>query len=766
MAVSDRGVTRDGAYRLALDPALSIDNVRAGLNRLRMQGEVLYASALDSVAAAGSGTRVIRDADQQPPIHRLIVKFKDPLTSAASARNETLAPQYLDRLSTIAGQPIATERAMSGGAFVVRLSQSLPVAQARALANDIEMDPTVEYAQPDERKFPTLTPNDPSYANQWHYMSPPAEMGGVNLPPAWNITTGSPSIKIAVIDTGILAHPDLAGRYVGGYDFILDSIVANDNSSTCATAPTTACFNSRDSDPSDPGDWVSPADIAPGNWLNGQGCSVRNSSWHGTHVTGTIAAATNNASGVAGINWVSQVVPLRVLGKCGGYDSDVIDAMSWGAGIAVPGVPANTNVARVESLSLGGSGPSCPAAYQTAINAILAAGTTIVIAAGNGNTDAMNSIPGNCNGIITVAAAGRAGQRAFYSNFGSLVEIAAPGGSSTDAPSTGVLSTLNSGAMTPVPNDPFYQYYQGTSMATPHVSGIASLMLSVNPSLTPAQVLAMIQTTARAFPTGTVRDCTTALCGAGIIDAGAAVAAAAPPPPGLVYTPVVPCRIMDTRNATAGSGVQGPIVGGALEQIPGFVTSGSNWTQYGQTGTPSDCGLTNPPGISIKAVAVVITILNPNFDAFLGVSDINSLTTTLATVALNYTHGQSLSTMYIVPQIASNNIYFAMPASLSAQLIFDVVGYFVLSDATALQCATVSSSPVTIGMGTSGSATSPACSAGYTLTSGSCDSTSSTMKLVSDKASGVNTTWSCTVNNPGTAGTLTARANCCRVPGK
>jgi hypothetical protein len=107
-----------------------------------------------------------------------------------------------------------------------------------------------------------------------------------------------------------------------------------------------------------------------------------------------------------------------------------------------------------------------------------------------------------------------------------------------------------------------------------------------------------------------------------------------------------------------------------------------------------------------------------------------------------------------------------MPASLSAQLIFDVVGYFVLPDATALQCTTVSSSPVMIGMGTSGNATSPACSAGYTLTSGSCDSTSSTMKLVSDKASGLNTTWSCTVNNPGAAGNLTARANCCRVPGK
>src|SRR6202165_5600405 len=154
---------------------------------------------------------------------------------------------------------------------------------------------------------------------------------------------------------------------------------------------------------------------------------------------------------------------------------------------------------------------------------------------------------------------------------------------------------------------------------------------------------------------------------------------------------------MDTRNATAGSGVQGPIAGGSLKQIPGFITAGSNWSIYGQTGTLSDCGLTNPPGNSIYGVAIVITILNPNFDAFLGVSDINDLNTTLSTVALNYTHGQALSTMYIVPQTAGNDISLAMPAELSTQLIFDVVGSYALPDATALQCTTQASAPATIG---------------------------------------------------------------------
>ena len=235
----------------------------------------------------------------------------------------------------------------------------------------------------------------------------------------------------------------------------------------------------------------------------------------------------------------------------------------------------------------------------------------------------------------------------------------------------------------------------------------------------------------------------------------------------LVYKPLEPCRIMDTRNATVGSGVQGPIAGGSLKLIPGFVAAGSNWAQYGQTGTASDCGLTNPPGTFIHGVAIVITVLNPNFDAYLGVSDINSLSTTLSTVALNYTHGQGLSTMYIVPQLSNNLIYFALPAGLSAQIIFDVVGYFVVSDATALQCVPQSSAPMSIAGPGTGSVTSPVCGAGYTLSGGSCDSTSFSMSLVSHEASGGNSSWFCSANNAGGApANLTATANCCRVPGK
>ncbi len=242
-----------------------------------------------------------------------------------------------------------------------------------------------------------------------------------------------------------------------------------------------------------------------------------------------------------------------------------------------------------------------------------------------------------------------------------------------------------------------------------------------------------------------------------------------PPPaflPSLVYKPLEPCRIMDTRSATLASGVQGPIAGNTLYNVPGFIAAGQNWGQYGGAAA-SDCGLTNLPGLTIHAVALVATILNPNFDAYLGVSDVSTLSTVLSNVALNYTHGQGLSTMYIVPQIASHSIYFAMPSGLSAQLIYDVVGYYVVPDATALQCTTQASAASPIAAGTSGSATSPACGAAFTLTAGSCHSTSTSMSITQDKATGGNTTWSCAASNRGgSVANLTATATCCQVPGK
>jgi serine protease len=366
----------------------------------------------------------------------------------------------------------------------------------------------VAYAEPDAIMMHTLTPNDPRYTDQWHYFTPTSSIFGINMPQAWDLTLGSSDVVVAVVDTGITNHVEFSGRTVPGYDFISDVQIANDG-------------DGRDNNASDPGDWITSAESASGYF---EGCPVGDSSWHGTHVAGTIAASSNNGVGVAGINWNAKILPVRVLGKCGGYTSDIVDGMRWAAGLSVSGVPANANPANVINISLGGSG-TCSTTFQNAINAINAENVTVVTAAGNGDTNASNFQPANCNGVITVAATSKPGNKAYYSNYGATVEISAPGGDAYDG--GGVLSTLNTGTQGPVGDT--YAYYQGTSMAAPHVSGVVSLLYGVDPSVTPSEILSILQNTATAFPAGS--DCTTSICGSGIVNAYSAVNMALPSSP-------------------------------------------------------------------------------------------------------------------------------------------------------------------------------------------------------------------------------------------
>jgi serine protease len=409
----------------------------------------------------------------------------------------------MQRLSAAAGLTLQVVRPMSGDAQVLRLPERLPTEQVRLIARRLMALPEVAYAEPDLILQHTLLPNDPQYASEWHYFAPSAGNYGINAPAAWDITTGAAGVVVAVIDTGITDHADLSGRTVPGYDFIGDVLVANDG-------------NGRDADPGDPGDWITAAENSSGYFA---GCGAGDSSWHGTHTAGTVGAASNNGLGVAGVNWNSKILPVRVLGKCGGYTSDIADGMRWAAGLSVVGVPNNPNPARVLNLSLGGF-DSCGSTTQTAINAITAAGTTVVVSAGNSNANAAGFTPANCNGVITVAATDRDGARAYYSNYGATVEISAPGGAQGFGNDPdGVLSTLNTGTQGPLADT--YVYYQGTSMAAPHVSGVASLLYSLDPSLAPAQVLQVLQDTVTHFPSGST--CNTSNCGSGIVNAGAAV---------------------------------------------------------------------------------------------------------------------------------------------------------------------------------------------------------------------------------------------------
>src|SRR5439155_14128472 len=311
-------------------------------------------------------------------------------------------------------------------------------------------DPAIEYAEPDRILHVLMTPNDSQYTSQWDLYD---ATGGIKAPQAWDLSTGS-GVTVAVIDTGYRPHADLAANIVTGYDFINDTAVANDG-------------GGRDSDAKDPGDWTAGE--------CGTGEPASNSSWHGTHVAGTIAAVTNNGTGVAGIAFGAKVQPARVLGKCGGYTSDIADAMIWTSGGTVSGIPANATPARVINMSLGGGG-ACDTTTQSAITSARSRGTVVVVAAGNENTDVSNSNPANCSGVVAVAAINRFGSRAYYSNYGSLVTLAAPGGDMRSNSAVRILLTLNS--RTTMPGIDSYAYDQCISMATLHVPGGVALVLS------------------------------------------------------------------------------------------------------------------------------------------------------------------------------------------------------------------------------------------------------------------------------------------------
>lgn len=415
------------------------------------------------------------------------------------------------------------ERITSGGEIIYRIPAAqqgrMSAAALRdatlALVDELGRRPDVEYAQPNFiLRIADTTPNDPRYTEQWHYFNHGTAAGqspgGISLPRAWDATTGSPSVVVAVIDTGILPnHPDIQGspNLVAGYDMISDPAIANDG-------------GGRDPDPTDPGDAIAANECYPGS-------PALPDSWHGTHVAGTVGVGrTNNGVGVAGINWSVRVQPVRVLGKCGGTTADINDAIRWAAGLPVPGVPTNATPAKIINLSLGtppGSPCSRSPSTQAAINDAVGMGATVVVAAGNDATDASQVFPASCNNVITVAASDARGHLATrYSNYGATVEIMAPGGDvrrddNADGRPDGVLSLVH-------PNAGAYAFYNGTSMAAPHVAGAAALLLAAEPGLTPAQVLARLQE--RALPR-TTQQCPQP-CGAGLLSA---VGAAAPPPP-------------------------------------------------------------------------------------------------------------------------------------------------------------------------------------------------------------------------------------------
>ena len=437
--------------------------------KLVLAAAVLGAAAFSGMASAKGGIP-----------QQIIVKYRDGAATLP-------ALETLGRLSVTAGVPnVAFERVrtLATGGELIKVNRDLSGLELSRIFQQLRLDPRVEYVEEDLVMTPQFTPTDPQYSQQWfHYET----AGGINAPAAWDISTGT-GVTVAVLDTGYRPHVDFGSAVVGGYDFVSNA-TNNDG-------------NGRDPDAADPGDYNAAGDC-------GVGSGASNSSWHGTHVAGIIGAR-QNTTGVVGVAYNATIQPVRVLGRCGGSSSDIAEAIIWASGGAVSGVPTNPNPAKVINLSLGGSG-SCGSTTQAAINSARSRNTTVVIAAGNSNSDVANFSPANCTGVITVASVGRTGGRAYYSNYGSLVEIAAPGGDQSTGGANGILSTLNAGAT--VPGADNYAFYQGTSMATPVVAGVAAQLYAQNPSITPDGVLTKIQASARAFPAS----CTG--CGSGIINA-------------------------------------------------------------------------------------------------------------------------------------------------------------------------------------------------------------------------------------------------------
>lgn len=436
------------------------------------------------------------------PATRFIVTFKSSDASESAVNGGALVSVakaksiVADELSALAGEQLSHVREMAlAGRHVVKADRTLSKQETQQMLDLLAQNPNVASVEEDKMMHALATPNDAQYTSQWHYYE---TTGGMRVPAAWDLATGT-GVVVAVLDTGYRPHADLNANIITGYDMISDSFVGNDG-------------GGRDSDAKDPGDWIIANEC-------GGTHSASNSSWHGTHVAGTVAAVTNNGTGVAGVAYGAKVMPVRVLGKCGGYTSDIADGIIWASGGTVSGVPTTTTPAKVINMSLGGSG-ACDTTTQAAINSARSRGTVVVIASGNDNDNANNYNPGNCAGVVNVASTNRSGGRAYYSNYGTSIDVAAPGGAQNSAnDSNGVLSTHNSG--TTVPGSDVYTYMQGTSMAAPHVAGVAALILQKKPTATPDEVESILKTTTRAFPA----TCTN--CGTGIVDAGAAVAKAA-----------------------------------------------------------------------------------------------------------------------------------------------------------------------------------------------------------------------------------------------
>jgi serine protease len=447
---------------------------------------------------------------------RFIVRFEGASKTAPAERSKAYSETAEET-----GISVKEVKTTTSGDAVVSASRSLSPDEYDEFLQNIESQPNVAYAEPDTLMRPSSMPNDELSYEQWNLYDSKA---GLQLPTVWDKTKGAGQV-VAVIDTGITAHSDLNANVLPGYDMISDARISRDG-------------NGRDASANDEGDYTNAGDCGY--------VESYESSWHGTHVAGIIAAVANNGQGIAGVAPGAKVLPVRAMGACGGYTSDIADSIIWASGGTVTGTPVNPTPAKVINLSLGVETP-CSTTTQAAIDSAVSRGSSVFVAAGNSSVNAATTSPANCNNVITVAASTREGAKASYSNYGTTVDVSAPGGEGWDA----IVSTYNYGTSTP--SEEAYAWLQGTSMAAPHAAGVGALMLAANPSLTPAALEQRLKATARplavACPEG---------CGAGLINPLTAVALPEPVAGMVSAVPKITGTAQVGAKLTAAPGTWGP----------------------------------------------------------------------------------------------------------------------------------------------------------------------------------------------------------------
>lgn len=404
---------------------------------------------------------------------RLIIKYRSSVDAPKSISTKL---RSFDKNSA-AGRTVMLKRLHAAGenTAVYSLSNSADEQSINDLMNELRANDDIEYVEADLRLQSNFVPNDARYNEQWHLTE---EVAGLQMESVWDEVTGE-GVVVAVIDSGYIEHSDLSPNMLPGYDMITNAETAADG-------------DGRDADPTDMGDGETDSEH----------------SWHGTHIAGTIAAVANNGKGVVGIAHDAKIIPVRAMGRNGGFISDIAASVIWAAGGFVNGVPTNKNPAQVINLSLGGEG-ECGQTIQKAIDTAVQLGATVVVSAGNDHQNVTKFVPASCNNIITVGAVNRSGARAYYSNYGHQVEISAAGGEIVSSFADGILSAWKGNGNA---------FYEGTSMAAPQVAAVAALLYQAKPEITPAEVAIILSESARPF-TG---ECE--LCGSGIVDPAAALA--------------------------------------------------------------------------------------------------------------------------------------------------------------------------------------------------------------------------------------------------